>query len=117
MSDLDLTSTPVGLVWPVTCSAQWQDDDAGDHEGQKVVQREEAVQRRLVDGEAAEQELLDPLAYQREGREEAGDDGCTPEGHLSPGQHVAHEAGRHHQEIDDHAEDPEDLSRRLVGAE
>ncbi len=37
-----------------------QDDDAGDHERQQVVQREEAVERRIVDREAAEQQLLDP---------------------------------------------------------
>jgi hypothetical protein len=62
-----------------------QDDDAGDHERQQVMQREEAVQRRIVDGKAAEQELLDPFADQREGREEAGDDGGAPEGHLPQG--------------------------------
>jgi len=92
-----------------------QHDDAGDHEGQQVMQGEEAVQRRVVDGEAAEQQLLDPLADQRDGGEEAGDDGRAPEGHLAPGKHVAHEAGRHHQQVDDAAEDPQELARRLVG--
>ena len=32
-----------------------QADDAGDHEGQQIVQREEAVQRRVADREAAPQ--------------------------------------------------------------
>ncbi|ENN87930.1 hypothetical protein RHSP_49335 [Rhizobium freirei PRF 81] len=92
-----------------------QDHDTGDHEGQQVVQREEAVERRIVDGEAAEQEGLNPVADPWEGGEEAGDDGRPPEGHLAPGQNIAHEGGCHHQEVDDHAEDPEDFARRLVG--
>ena len=93
-----------------------QHDDAGNHERQQIVQRKEAVERRIVDGEAAEQQLLDPVADQRNGAEEAGDDGGAPEAHLAPGQHIAHEAGRHHQEVDDAAEDPQQLARRLVGA-
>ena len=41
---------------------------------------------------------------------------ARPEAHLAPGQHVAHEGGRHHQQVDDDAEDPQHLARRLVGA-
>ena len=36
--------------------------------------------------------------------------------HLAPGQHVAHEAGRHHQQEQNDAEDPQHLARLLVGA-
>ena len=53
---------------------------------------------------------------QREGREQVGDDGGAPEAHLAPGKHVAHEAGRHHQQVDDDAEDPQHFARRLVRA-
>jgi hypothetical protein len=70
----------------------------------------------IVDREAAEQQLLDPVADQRDRGEEAGDDGRAPEAHLAPGQHIAHEARRHHQEVDDAAENPEQLARCLVGA-
>ncbi len=94
-----------------------QRDDAGDHERQQVVQREEAVERRVVDREAAAQQLRSGVADDRDGREDVGDHGRAPEAHLAPGQHVAHEGGRHHQQEDEHAEDPEDLARRLVGAE
>ena len=93
-----------------------QDDHAGDHERQQVVQREEAVQRGVVGRIAAEQPDPDRLADQREGREEAGDDLGAPEAHLPPRQHVAHEAGRHHQQEDDQAEQPDHLARRLVRA-
>jgi len=48
----DFTSTPVGLLLPGTCSAQiCRPHDARDHERQQVMQREEAVQRRVVDRE------------------------------------------------------------------
>ena len=93
-----------------------QDHHAEDHERQQVVQREEAVQRRVVDRVAAPQEGDDRLADERDRREQVGDDGGAPEAHLAPRQHVAHEAGRHHQQVDDHAEDPQHLARLLVGA-
>ena len=92
-----------------------QADDADEHEGQQVVQREEAVQRRIVDRIAAPQQDGDAVADVGDGREQRGDDGRAPEGHLAPRQHVAHEGGGHHQQEDDDAEDPEDFARRLVG--
>ena len=93
-----------------------EDDHAGDHERQQIMEREEARQRRLVGGVAAEQPYPDRLADQREGREEAGDDLRAPIAHLAPRQDVAHEACRHHQQIDDEAEHPHQLARRLVAA-
>src|SRR6185295_7767040 len=63
-----------------------EDDDSGDHERQQIMEREEARQRGLVGGIAAEQPYPDWLADQREGREEAGDDLRSPEAHLAPGQ-------------------------------
>ena len=92
-----------------------QDDDADEHERQQVVQREEAVQRRVVDREAAPQPGGDRVAHERDGGEQVGDDRGAPEAHLAPRQHVAHESGRHHEQEDDDAEDPEHLARRLVG--
>ena len=93
-----------------------QDDDARQHERQQIMQRKEAVEGRIVDREAAEQQLLDPVADQRDGGEEAGDDGGAPERHLPPGQHIAHERRRHHQQKVGAAENPQQFARRLVGA-
>ena len=39
-----------------------------------------------------------------------------PEAHLAPRQRVAHERRRHHHDEDEHADDPQHLARRLVGA-
>ena len=93
-----------------------QHHHAGDHERQQVVQRVEAVERRIADRVAAPQPGDDGVADAGNGREQIGDHGRGPEAHLAPDQHVAHEAGRHHQQIDDDAEDPEHLARLLVGA-
>ncbi len=91
-----------------------QHHHAGDQERQEIVQREEAVQRRISDGIAAPQQGHDALAEIGNGGEQVGDDGGAPEAHLAPRQHVTHEARRHHQEVDDDAENPEDFARFLV---
>jgi hypothetical protein len=91
-----------------------QHHDAGDHERQEIVQREEAVQRRIADGITAPQQRHDALAEIGHGGEQIGDDGSAPEAHLAPREHIAHEARRHHQEVDDDAENPEDFARLLV---
>ena len=88
----------------------------GDHEWQQIVQREEAGERRRVDGEAAPQQGRQGLADQGQGAEQAGDHLGPPEAHLAPGQHVAHERRHHHQEVDDAAQQPQHLAGRLVGA-
>ena len=93
-----------------------QEHDREQHERHQVVQGVEPVQGRVVDREAAPQPGDDGLADEGDGREQVGDDGGTPEAHLAPGQHVAHEGGGHHQEHDDHAQHPQQLARRLVGA-
>ena len=108
---------PVGLFWPDHVQRpDVQHHHAGDHEGQQVVQRVEAVERRIADGIAAPQPGDDGVADAGNGREQIGDHGRRPEAHLPPDQHVAHEAGRHHQQVDDDAEDPQHLARLLVGA-
>ena len=48
--------------------------------------------------------------------EQVGDDRGAPVRHLPPGQHVAHEGGRHHEQQNHHADHPQQLARRLVGA-
>ncbi len=94
-----------------------QDGDARNHERQQIMEREEARQRCLVRRKAAEQPDAQRLADDREGREEAGDDLCTPIAHLTPRQDIAHEGRRHHQQVDHQAEHPDQFARRLVGAE
>ena len=78
------------------------------------MQREEAVQCGVVGGEAAEQPDLDRLADQRDGAEQAGDDLRAPEAHLAPGKDVTHEGGRHHEQEDHDAQQPDHLARGLV---
>src|SRR6202012_1114062 len=58
----------------------------------------------------------DVVAHHRNGAEQVGDDGGAPEGHLAPGQHIAEEGGCYHQQVDQHANDPDQLAPRLVGA-
>ena len=91
-------------------------DQCRDHERQQVVQREEAVQRGIVHRRAAQKPGLDRFADARDRAEEAGDDRGTPEGHLAPGQNITHEGGAHHQQEDDHPDDPGHLARGLVAA-
>ena len=97
-----------------------QDNHAQDQEGQQIVQGEEAIESRLSDREAAPEPLHDRRADARDHHvnrgEQVGDNLRGPVAHLTPGQHIAHEAGGHHQEIDDQAEEPQHLTRMLVGA-
>ena len=93
-----------------------QSHHARDDEGHQIVQREEAVEGGVADREIAPQPGGDVRAHHRNGAEQVGDDGGAPEGHLAPGQHIAEEGGGHHQQIDQHADDPDQFARRLVGA-
>ncbi len=94
---------------------QVEKNEGEDDEGQQIMEREETVQRRIVDRETAPQPGDDALADQRDRREQVGDHGRAPEAHLPPHQHVTHERGRHHGDDDDHADHPQKLARRLVG--
>ncbi len=97
------------------CSAtMWRNTTPEEHEGQQIMQAEEAVERRVIDAESAPQPGDDGFTDERNGGEQVGDDGRTPVGHLPPGQHVAHESGRHHQQQENHADDPQQLARILV---
>ena len=91
-----------------------QDDDACNNERHQIVQREETVQSRLVWRKAAKQQLTQWLTHQRNRGEEASDNLRTPEAHLAPWKHIAHERGRHHEKEDDKAKHPQHFTRRLV---
>jgi hypothetical protein len=93
-----------------------QDHHRRDDERQQIVEREEAGQRRLVGRIAAKQPHPKRLSDHRYCAEKAGYDLGAPIAHLPPGKDVAHEGGRHHQQVDDEAQDPHQLARRLVAA-
>ena len=87
-----------------------------DNKRQQVMQGEKPVERRIVNRKAAPQPRHDMIADDREGGEQVCDHRRPPEAHLAPGQDVTHEGGRHHENQDDHAQQPGHLPRRLVGA-
>ena len=95
---------------------QVQDHHADDEERQQVMQRIKAIEGGIADRIAPPEPGDDRFADPRDRREQIGDDGCRPETHLPPGQHVAEEPGRDHEHEKDHAENPQDLARLLVGA-
>ena len=74
------------------------------------MQREEAVERCVINGWSAEKPCLQALAHEWDRAEEACDNGRAPEGHLTPRQNIAHEACRHHQNEDEHTDNPCDLT-------
>src|SRR3546814_2294343 len=59
----------------------------------QIVEREEAVERRVARREPAQQPHAHRFADHGYRREEAGDHLRAPEAHLPPGQHIAHERG------------------------
>ncbi len=94
-----------------------QHHQAENHDWQSHhVQGEEAVQ-----GDARNQVVTtDPLgqvaADHRYGAEQRDDHLGPPVGHLPPRQQVAHERFRHQRQVDQHAEQPHQLTRLLVRA-
>ncbi|MNZ73422.1 hypothetical protein D3C78_918330 [compost metagenome] len=88
-----------------------QNDRQGDH-----VQGEEAVQGDAGNQEVTADPLSQILADHRNGAEQRDDHLGTPVGHLAPRQQIAHEGFSHQAEVDQHAEDPHQLSRLLIGA-
>ena len=76
---------------------QVQHHHRDDHERQQVMQRIKAIEGRVANREPAPEQGHDVVADHRDRREQIGDDGRGPVAHLAPGQHVAHERGRHHQ--------------------
>ena len=92
-----------------------QDNNANQHEWQQIVQREEALQGGVVHRETAPQPCHNGFAEEWYGREQVGDDFRAPEAHLAPRQHIAHEAGCHHDKENRHAKHPQDFAGCLVG--
>ena len=88
-----------------------QNDRQGDH-----VQGEEAVQGDTGDQVVTTDPLGQVVADDRNGTEQRDDHLGTPVGHLAPGQQVAHEGFGHQHQVDQHAEDPHQFARLLIGA-
>ncbi|MNZ21574.1 hypothetical protein D3C78_386500 [compost metagenome] len=80
------------------------------------VQREEAVQGSPRDDVVTPDPQGQIVAYDRNGAKQRDDDLGPPERHLSPGQQVTHEGFGHQHQEDQHAEDPQQLARLLIGA-
>ncbi|CAI8368027.1 MAG: Uncharacterised protein [Hyphomonas sp. TMED17] len=91
-----------------------KNDNASDHEWQQIGQREEALQRLVTDRGSAQKPGLNAFPDKRNRPEQADNYVCAVQRHLSPWQHIAKECRGHHQQINDAAKDPQNLSWRLV---
>ena len=91
-------------------------DERRDDERHEIVQREESGQRRTADGESAPQPMGDRVADERDRRGQVGDDRRAGKAHPAPWQNIAEKGRRHHQHVDDDADDPQEFARRLEGA-
>ncbi len=80
------------------------------------MQREEAVERCIRDAVVAADPQGEIRADQRHGAEQIDDHLRPPERHVAPGQHVAHEGLGHERQVHQHADQPQQLARRPVGA-
>ena len=94
-----------------------QDDDPEKGEGKRHhVQGEEPVQGRVGDyvvaADPERQRLPDP---ERNRPEQRDDHLGAPIGHLPPRKQVSHERLRHQDDVDEHAEQPDELAVALVG--
>ena len=88
-----------------------QHDRQGDH-----VQGKEAVQGNSGNQVVTTNPLGQIIADHRNGAEQRDDHLGTPVRHLTPRQQVTHEGFSHQAQVDQHAEDPYQLTRLLVGA-
>ena len=96
---------------------QVQQDQQRDDERQRDdVQREEARQRRIADAVVAANPFHQVRTDAGNGAEQVDDHLRAPVRHVAVGQHVAHERFGHEREVDEHADDPQQLARRLVAA-
>ena len=80
------------------------------------VQREEAVQGDTGDQEVATYPLRQIRTDERNRTEQGDDHLSTPVGHLTPRQQVTHEGFTHQHQIDQHTEQPDQLTRLLIRA-
>ena len=80
------------------------------------MQGEEAVQGNAGDQVVTTNPLGEVATNHRDGTEQRNDDLGTPVGHLAPRQQVTHEGLGHQRQVDQHAEQPDQLAGLLVGA-
>ena len=80
------------------------------------MQSKEAVQRDTGDQEVTTHPLGQIRTNERNRTEQRDDHLGTPVGHLPPGQQVAHEGLTHQHQVDQHTEQPDQLTRLLVRA-
>ena len=112
---LDLDAVGVVGAHLVQCQ-QVQYHQAEQHYRQRHhVQREEPVQGDPGNQVVAANPRDDALADHGYGAEQGDDDLRPPVRHLTPGQHVTHERFGHEDHEDQHAENPDELARLLVG--
>ena len=90
-------------------------DQEGDGERHRDdVQREEAVEGGVGDAVVAADPFDETGPDHRDGAEQVDDHLRTPVRHVAPGQHITHEGLGHQREVEQHAEDPQQLTRRAV---
>ena len=113
-----LISMPSGLLEPDLAQCdQVQHDQQREDEGQRDhVKREKAGQRGITNAVVAADPLDEIGADARDGAEQVDDHLRAPVRHVAEGKHVAHECLGHEREVDQHADDPQQLARRLVTA-
>ena len=113
-----LISMPSGLFEPTWRSAtRCSTISSAIRNGSAIdVQREEAVERRVREAVVAADPFDQVRTDARNRAEEVDDHLRAPVRHVAPRQHVAHERLGHEREIDEHADDPQQLARRLVAA-
>ena len=114
-----LISTPSGLFEPTSCSARMCSTTTARRGERKRhhVEGEEAVQGGVGDHVVAADPQGQRLAdSERDGAEQRNDHLRAPVGHLPPGKQVPHERLRHEDDVDEHAEQPDELAVSLVGA-
>jgi len=73
----------------------------GDNEWEEEVECEKSAKSSVIYGEAASDSLYQSFAHVGYGREKVCNDGCTSEGHLSSGQHVAYKGGHYYEKEKD----------------
>ena len=111
-----LISMPSGLFEPdlvqredVRDDQEYQRQRQRDH-----VQREEPVEGHVRDVVVAADPLDERVADPRDRAEQRDDHLRAPVGHVAPGQQVAEERLGHQAQVDQEAEDPQQLARLLV---
>ena len=95
---------------------QVQHHQGQQHDGQRHhVQGEEAIQGNARDQVVAAYPGHQVLTHHGDGPEQRDDHLRAPVGHLAPGQHVAHKRLGHEHHENQHAENPDQFPRLLIG--